>query len=202
MAWVLNDIVLGEFKQEYLEQSILNTLFWEIVAVVGPYLIEIALAELADIIKDALTSMQNDSLVHIEQNWLNITNGIDVELSTSGGVGLIPTVDPAPSYLCVGMKKAVPSRLTRPGSIRVAGMNDSFSDGNQLTVGMEDTSLLVGAILEADQVVAAGPGATLTFSPRVVGRTAIGGFDLARVNPILGIGVPRLTTQTSRKPVL
>lgn len=200
MPWLVNDIIFIEVKQEYLEQSLVNTLFYKIVDIVGTAIVNALLELLAEAIVDFITPAQNSNLDHIEQVMSNLTDGISQHVATYAVSGdRAPTLIAA-SFFAAGMKKSVSSRVTRPGSIRIAGLVEADLSENDLVGTFVTTCLAVGVDLAATVVIDDGQGSVASFNPVIVGRDEFGAFDLARVNDITSVAQPRLTTQNSRKP--
>lgn len=200
MAWVVDDVMLVEVKQTYLEQTIVNTLFYKIIDIVGTAITNALLDLLAEALVDFLTPAQNDDVDHIEQIMTNLTDDISQHIATYQSQGDIASSEPVASFLAVGMKKAVSSRLTRPGSIRIAGQNEAHLIGNSLTGPYITICEGVGVDLAGTVIINDQAGTVATFNPVIVGRDEVGAFDLLRVNDISSVALPRLTTQNSRKP--
>lgn len=200
MPWVVDDVMLIEVKQNYLEQGLVNTLFYRIVDIVGTAITNALLDLLASALVDFIRPAQNNDLEHVEQIITNLTDGLSQHIATVSRVGEITANEPAASFLAVGMKKAVSSRITRPGSIRIAGLIESQFTGNTLGPLYVDIAEAVGETLRDTVIINDQAGTVATFNPVIVGRNTDGSFDITRINDISSIALPRLTTQNSRKP--
>lgn len=200
MAWNVDDVIAIELKQDYIEQSIVNILFYKIVDIVGGIILNELLDLLAETIVDFITPAQNDELDHVEQIINNLTDEISQHLATYSASGAASATNLAASFLAVGLKKGVSSRITRPGAIRIAGLNEGNFVGNELEAGYISTVNGVAVDLGSTLIINDGEGTVATFNPVIVGRNPDGSFDTSRINDVTSFGLPRLTTQSSRKP--
>lgn len=199
MAWALNDIVRMTFRQTYLEQEILNTLFYKIAT-------DPTIADMDEVLEDVtgqivvdLVDAQNDGLEHFEQITDDISNGIDFSVSVNLATGQQVSTSPSNSFMAYGLKKSVATKITRPGSIRIAGVRDEGVTDNDLNAAQITVLNTLGDLLEDDRVGADQGLNDVTFEPVVVGRLPDGSFDLTKINPIVQVHLPRLTSQVSRK---
>ena len=200
MPWVVDDIIAVELKQEYLEQGLVNILFYKIIDIVGTAITNALLELLAEALVDFLTPAQNADLEHVEQVINNLTDGVSQHLAVYSTPGESAAVLPAASFFAAGLKKAVSSRITRPGSIRIAGLVEGSFEANNLSTGFLGILDGVAIDLAATVIINDQAGTVATFNPVIVGRFVDGSFDIGRINDITSVGLPRLTTQNSRKP--
>lgn len=198
MGYSLDDIIQVDYYQDYLEQGVLNSLFYKIVTIAAGAVTEALLNAFCDLVINWIKDLQSSDLTHVGQTVYNLSDGLTVSNFTTVVAGTVTTSDNMASYVAVGMKKSVSSRITRPGSIRITGIKESSVVGNFLTTGAASAFDSVGALLGAPINVVNG-GNDVTFQPVVVGRNADGSFNLAKINYIVDIGLPRLTSQNSRK---
>ena len=200
MPFLTGDIMKAEVKQEYYEQSMLNTLFWRIVEVTAGVIAQSILDALSKFVVDQMAIMQSNNLQHVEQVYDNLTDQVSQLVTTYSITGQAGTTESLASFYAIGMKKVVASRITRPGSIRISGVLETSVDGNSLTAGAVITADAIGVQLAAVTIIDDGAGNIAVFQPVVVGRGLLGVFDLTRINDISAITFPRPTTQNSRKP--
>lgn len=199
MAWNQGDIVSVTFNQQMYEQDMLNKVFWRIVSVVGTVIIEEILDFLLQEFVNSITATQIDALAHTTQTVLNETDGISFVLAQITDPGHIADDGTAASFNAAGLTKVVGTRLTRPGGIRIAGVPASGIQDNDLTSAMIVLYGVFATWLEDSHTYIDSGGGEMTFEPVVVGRTPLGAIDLARVNPVTGVGNIRLTSQVSRR---
>lgn len=199
MPFLPQDIVKIELRQEYLGEEIVNTIFYRIAEVVAGAVVQTVWNTLIDALLDAIEALQSTSLSHVEQVVDNLTDGVSTALITDTRNGTSSGLDVA-AFVAAGWKKSVDSKITRPGSFRLAGLIESQIEGNNLTSTMTSACETAGLFLGGTQIVDDGTGNIVTFEPVVVGRALDGSFDLARINSISTFNLPRLTTQNSRKP--
>lgn len=200
MPWLVDDVLLIEIRQDYLEQSMTNTLFYKIIDIVGTAITSALIELFVQAIVDFLKEAQIQEVDHVEQITSNLTDGLSQQITTYATTGTLAIAMPTASFLAVGMKKAVGSRITRPGSIRISGFNEGSIAGNDIEPAYVSILEAVGDTLAATVIINDQAGSVATFNPVVVGRNVDGSFDVARINDILDVGLPRLTTQNSRKP--
>lgn len=200
MAWDTNDIILINVRQDYLEQSLTNTLFYKVIEITAGLITEAVLDALAKFIVDSLTQIQQNVLTHIEQVFDNLTDGVSQYVSTYFKVGDGSDPDILASFMAIGMKKAVATRVTRPGSIRIAGIGETAASGNSLTGAAATLAVEIGVDLASLTIIDDLGGNIAVFQPIVVGRNVDGSFNLAAINDITSMAFPTLTTQNSRKP--
>lgn len=199
MPWQQDDVISIQFNQTLYQQDLLNKLFWRIVNVVGQIIMEEMLVFLIDEFIDIMIPAQIDSLAHTDQKVLNETDGVSFMLFDELGVGSIADDGEAPSYMATGMTKAIETRITRPGGIRLAGVPSSGVQDNELTPAMTLLYQPIADWLEVEHTYVDSGGGQLTLEPVVVGRAPDGSLDLTRVNKVTSVGNIRLTSQVSRR---
>jgi hypothetical protein len=200
MAWDVDDIISIELRQDYLEQGLVNILFYKIIDIVGTAITNALLDLLVEAITDFITPSQNADLEHIEQIVNNLSDGVSQYLATYNVPGELPANDVVASFFAAGLKKSVSTRITRPGSIRIAGLREAGIEANSLAAAYLAIVDLTAVDLGSTVIINDQAGTVATFNPVVVGRNPDGSFDVARINDITSFGLARLTTQNSRKP--
>ena len=148
----------------------------------------------AEVVGAYMDFLSND-LVAKEIRLNNLTNtqefgikAINLPGSSSG--------DPLPTFVALGLKKSVSTRLTRPGSIRFAGIAEADIAGGVWTNTAKSNGL--AAVVAKDWIVDSGVDSGL-FKPIIVGRNTDGSFNTSVFNNVTSVGQPRVTTQNSRK---
>ena len=145
---------------------------------------------------DAMMPELHDSLVLKEVKLDNLTdrNVFGNRLyNLSGGA----SGDPLPPFMALTLSKAVNSRITRPGSIRVPGMSETSITNGVWTNGQLSGRLAVA--FRTDLVEQSGAPFPFSATPVIVGRNPDGSFDLTRINEVVDFGSPKISTQNSRK---
>lgn len=199
MSWENEHIVSGTLNQSILGKTAINKLFYKIVARTVDIIIEEMLLLLAEVLVTSITSVQSTSLFHSTQNWLDETDGLGSLITSFGRAGVITATEDLPTANAYGMTKAVGSRLTRPGSLRIAGVTEVGAVGNTLNPATIILLDAIGEVLDDTKIIIDSGGNSMTFEPVVVGRLPSGALDLTKVQPILAVSSPRLTTQVSRR---
>lgn len=199
MPWNVGDIIQMICFQEINAQTVINTLYYRVANIDAGDVSDDNLNELAKTIVDFIADTQVDSLLHVEQIFNNLTDGLSQHVSayTTTGIGVDPEY--LPPFNAVGLKKNVASRITRPGSIRIAGIAESSVSQGVLTVAAKAAYTVLGVNIQDAITSVSLDGSIVTYDPVVVGRNPLGQFDLARINDITTIASPRITTQNSRK---
>jgi len=198
MPYQLDDVIQIDFYQEYLAQSVINSLFYKITQIIAGAITDAVIDSICGAIVAWLKDLQSSNLSHIGQTVYNLTDGITTNNFVNTAIGAATTGDDLAAFIAVGMKKSVLTRITRPGAIRIAGIKESSVVGNLLTAGAVTAFETVGNLL-GNNVNGSDSGNTVVFTPVVVGRNIDGSFNLAKVNVLADVGLPRLTTQNSRK---
>lgn len=199
MAWTLDDTLLITLKQRYLEQEIVNALTYVITFTgVGPDMPDI-FTQFAAELTTQLATVQCDLVHHYEQRFDNITDILDFYVADITKNGDLASLEPAASFIAIGMKKAVNFKITRPGSIRIVGLTEAHMFGNSLTPDMQGWAETLGNYLGSVRTFVDSFAVQVSFTPVVVGRDEFGHFDLLRRNIVEDVISPRLTTQNSRK---
>lgn len=199
MAWNLDDTVEIKLFQDYLNEVVINVLHYVITNKVGNPVIATIMNSLASTLVNIFIPVQNSSLTHLEQSFENLTNGLDYYVADNQATGSVSDTNRLASFYSCGMKKNGFTRITRPGSVRVAGMVEENFVGNTIAAGFVTTMNTFGNNLALVRVVSDGAGGSLTFTPIILGRTVFGTPDLSRRNIIEDVITPRITTQNSRK---
>jgi hypothetical protein len=178
---------------------VLNKLFYKVVLKAASLIIEEALDALAQYLIDAFITLQPDDVAHVEQVFLDETDGLGYYVSSYSPTGSVTTATACPSFTAYGMTKKVESRITRPGGIRVVGVTEESVVGNSLTAGAILALLTLGSVLSVPIAVEDLSGEDFVVSPVVVGRLPDGSLDLTKINPVTQVVSPRLTSQVSRR---
>lgn len=199
MPYLPDDILKITLFQQYLGQEVINTLFYKISTVSGPDPDQTYWDFLSNELIDQFVPCQSGALLHYRQLYENLTDGVTFDESFESVAGQLVAGEAGPSFLAVNMTKTGFSKITRKGSIRIAGIGESAFNGNALEPIILTPLDTLGNYLESFQTWQFGMGAALSVQPIIVGRLPTGGFDLARINAIDGIGNPKLSTQNSRK---
>lgn len=200
MAWDNGDVFSIDLKQSYLGSDMINKIFYRIVSQVGPIIIEELLNAIAVILVDAFTQLQVDQLNHTEQVFQNVSNNVDFHISTYTKAGDVLSVDVAPSFMAVGFRKNVTTRLTRPGQMRLSGLNEDISVGNNINPAALPALGLLGVALSTDINVVDSGGGSMLVEPVVIGKIpGTSDYDLARVQRPSSFAPISITTQNSRK---
>lgn len=199
MAWEVNDVISIQLNQTLYGREMLNKLFYRIVAKTTSVIVEEVLAELCEFLVSYLRSVQTSNLTHTDQVVLNESNGIDIFISSFSSTGVLVSGEDAPGFVSMGFVKNVPSRLTKKGSIRIAGQKEDVWVSEVLNPSYQTIVNNLQAVLGSSQVVQDSNTLTMEFEPVVVGRLATGGLDLTRVLPITSVSGVKVTTQNTRK---
>jgi hypothetical protein len=109
-----------------------------------------------------------------------------------------PSGDPAPPFLSIGVRLNVPSRVTRPGQKRYAGMYEVDMQGDTATSGYITLIENAAAATIAGMVLGA-PAATVSLNPVVVKRDPATGGVLTYQSVTSTTVNTRITTQNTRK---
>lgn len=205
MPYVVDDIIKVEVYQTYLEKNMVNSLFYKILSIVSGAVVDAVLEALVEYIVDSFLPLQSEQVSHVGQTVYNLTDDIstlDVAYTViGGGIG----TEFQPSFVAMGWKKAVGTRLTRPGSLRIGGIQEDMSTGNTLNAAYQTIRDNFAAAIGLSKQVDDGSGNVVNFNPVVVGRLESPPdsgkyvYDLTRINILTGLVLPRITSQNSRK---
>lgn len=199
MPYNAGDIVKIELHQLYEEQGLINSLFYKIAEIVAGAVVQKVWDDLIASIISVLRTIQSGSLDHTEQVIYNLTDGVSIDNVNDTRSGLDIVGQNSPSFVSIGLKKVVDTRVTRPGAIRIAGIKQDNYNGNILEASFLADCNTVGDFLGDTQTIDDGAGNIVTFEPVVIGRTLTGAYDLTKINPVFTFALPRITTQNSRK---
>lgn len=202
MAWVEDDIISVRLDQTSQGEDALNKLFYRIVSIVAETIIREVLLALVEQLTGQMAILQTVQWAHVSQQVLNETNGLDFEDYGELEVGVLSDASPVPTYVSVGMTKTVANRLTRPGGIRIGGVVSTAFEGNDLTAAFVDAYKDLGETLASEQVFSDSGVGSITLQPVVVGRNVDGSLDLLRINDVVDVDKPRITSQVSRRKTI
>lgn len=199
MSFTTGNIIELKFAQELFDQEVLNILHYRVDQGGDPDLFEQHLNEYAEALIAVFQPAQALVLSYVSQTWLDLTDGIGYQQSLFTENGTYSAGDNSPSFVAVGLRKAVDSRITRPGSLRIAGITDGMQSGNNLDVNylpmLDDIGDFLRDRWESDDVAAEDQ---MWLKMVVVGRTE-GEIDLSKINTVLSVANPRVTSQTTRR---
>ena len=160
-----------------------------------------AFQQLASHVASNMVIVQNDSTAHVRQEIDNISNGLDFFSQDNLFAGQVSTVNPHSSFVSVGYRKNVATRLTRPGQFRLSGINADVSDGNDIASGAILALGNLGDSLAQAVVYDDGEGNSLIWNPVVVKTSTITTPPTTlTLQPVLTVTATKITTQNSRKP--
>ena len=94
--------------------------------------IETLLDSLETNIVDLLINMQSESLTYVELRIDNLTDTITFDVRSLSQIGANAS-ESEPSYVAGGFRKFVSTKITRPGSMRVAGIPETDVINNNWT---------------------------------------------------------------------
>lgn len=121
-----------------------------------------------------------------------------VPLAEQNGTRTVTGDNVVASFIAVGAKLNVPSRVTRPGSKRFWGWGEADLNGQSVSVTAQTVAQAVLNVAAAPIVLGA-PAALVELAPVVVKRDPSTGLPLAE-QPVAGAVVkPLVTSQVSRK---
>lgn len=199
MAWDTGDVIEVILKQTALEQLCLNVLTFRIgVKDINADETEI-LPQLGQHIIDAMILAQGPDAAHYEQDYNNITTELEFFRTSIIEVGEAGTGEPSASFDAFGLTKVCESRITRPGGMRVCGVTESHTEGNDLTSGMIAILLTMGVSISEPLGFVDQSARGMDFKLYVIGRLPEGGYDLTKQNNVVAMTNPRLTSQVSRR---
>lgn len=199
MPYEVNDVLHLQFEQDYLGANIMNSLWYRVKQIVSGQIVPAVLDSLLTQLIVIIKQLQATTLTHYQQVVVNLSDGLTTDKFNIVRFGDDTTGEEVASFIALGYKKQVSSKLTRPGSLRIAGLREDSVIGNAFPPSVLTAILAIGNSLSGDKSANDGGANSAIFEPVVVGRLPNGTFDLTKVNPVIGFGVPRLTTQNSRK---
>lgn len=199
MAWDIGDIISIQLKQTALGQEMANKLFFEIVTKDVGAIESECLSDVAEDLVNDMTLIQTPGVTHYEQVFLNESNGIDVFVHNYNTPGTASGANPAPSFLAIGYKKNVATRVTRPGSMRVGGVFEEAIEANAIAASWQTVVNNVGVFMGAVQDGVDSGTNHMTFQPVVVQRLPSGAVNPSVYQDVTSIANAKPTTQNSRK---
>lgn len=207
MATNLNDIILVTLEQAFLGQQVINTFTFRVDTVTGSIDIERSL-ELGFIgqVSNVINGIQVDEVTNVAARWDNLTNGLDEGTYVMTGGGLVAGGQPLPSFNAFAFKLVRANKATRNGSKRIAGVPESWTDGNNFTPSEPQYGNVLSAL---DAYVALYDNVGVQqgqMTPIILGRCRLtdvgctpGEFDLTRYSFITDVVGQGVTSQRSRK---
>lgn len=205
MALVEGDIVMITMNGTLFGERCSNVWFYECTDNTGnANLLQVA-QEFRALVWQAWIDLTSEDYKRVNVKIDNLTNGLDFADLPVAGDGLV--LSPAcSSAVAGGFTLSVSTRLTRPGSKRMAGIPEVTVADNLWTPEQADMNILTSAMLNELDLDNLNPAVACMMNPIVVGRFPIthedaGKIDISRFQSITGIHVSAtVTTQTSRRP--
>jgi len=191
------------------DQSIENVFFYN-GGVGTPLATDLAISFESDILP-AIQQVQSEAISYQGIIAINLGDLSDFVTLPVVGNGTLLGADPLPSFSALGFSYKLDTRAVRPGSKRIAGVPEVFTDGNTVidAAYLADVELLRLALL--GNVVSG----SATYSPVVLKRvrTAVSGTvplqytyrlpttdgELVMANVVQVLFNPKVTSQVSRK---
>lgn len=185
-------------QSSYLGQLAYNIFQYEVVSEVG---LGVSMLEfLTQFVVDIVTPVsQLQSELYIWQSLTGKTLDPFDEVAdhtfSQAGIG---TGEPLPAFMAMSFKLNRLSPITRPGYKRFGGVSEGSLTDALWTFDVGDLVAVEEAL--ADPIAVSGDDGSITVRPVIIGRTALGTYDFARVNPVTSASLqPAPTTQNSRK---
>ena len=145
MGWAVDDVITVKLHQFYLSQEVVNKLTYNIV----DFGVSADIDTLLDILETALIDfflpLQVTTLLHYSQRIDNLTDTVSFAQKISGFYGTALGESVA-SFVAAAFKKNVGSKVTRPGSMRMAGISENAMDGNDWDPGSTEKANLQTAL--------------------------------------------------------
>lgn len=205
MSILEGDIIQITMNGELFTERVSNVFYYVAGVVLGtPTLDDLLAVFQTDVVDVWIDIVSEDySLVDIRAD--NLTNELDFFVLglTGGGALLTPSVS---SAVAGAIALRVSTKLTRPGSKRIAGITESQVQDNTWTPDGTLQTLLEVALGSFISTFDVDPSNAVACSPVVVGRFPItdpdaGKIDISRFQLISGVDIKsNVTTQTSRRP--
>lgn len=194
----VDDVIEVVLEQSYFDQQVINVHQFVITDVSGAGTLQDVAEEFRDGIIPSIADEQVSALEYVEIRVNNITDGLEFYILPVSIFGT-DTGESLPSFNAVSVKLFRPTKLTRNGYRRMAGVNGDFVDENNVNSTYRMAIALAFDFLISDTVCGT-PTDTVTIQGAIVGRLANGDYDLTRVQQPSVLQVQELvTTQRSRK---
>lgn len=198
MAWDVDDIIKVTVTQSYLDQTCINTYWYQITVNGGSGSIINWLTAFTTDVLATVRELQDSNLYYTHKKVENITDEVGIYESPMAVQGLLSGTG-LPSYVAGGIRKFVADRKTRGGSLRLAGMTEEAvgqNEWNPNTIHRDACLLALAASVNNGQVGAD----ELEAIPIIYGILKNSDPVEMFANPITSCGVQAyVTTQNSRK---
>lgn len=198
MGWAVNDVVRVKLRATYLAEEIQNILTYNIVtfgvSADIDTLLDVIETQLIDNLMNIVSDAMNWNLIRLDNETDKITFAeriIDVD-------GILVEA-PMPSYVAGGFVKSVSTKVTRPGSMRLAGIVENKVVQNAWTPNTTNIALVETAL---ETILDNGLTSLnkIVLKPIVARETAAGPPAVHLKNDVTAVTHKALiTTQNSRK---
>lgn len=198
MTWAVDDVITIKLHQFYLGQEVINKLTYNIVDFGVSADIDTLLEILESVLIDVFIPLQVSSLLHYKQRIDNLTDTISFveQLTAISGTALGESTS---SFVAAAFKKVVATKITRPGSMRMAGVSENAMSGNTWAPGVTEKANLE-TVLGANITNELSPPENITIAPIIARFSVAGPPDIYLINPVTSVAAsPNLTSQVSRK---
>lgn len=191
------DILAVKFCQKLFGQDV--CMVWTITTQAPSGAIDLTwLAQrLRDVFTPILGALQSQAVVNNNIRIDNLTDGIDFTEVPWSGAGWVGG-EPMPPFVAYGVKLLRGNKTTRTGSKRIPGVVEAANNWGEVADTFQSVHQAAAAAFGSVHALSDTNG-SVNVVPVIVGRKP-GGFDLTRVQPVVGYqAVRRLTTQNTRK---
>ena len=195
----VGDILRITDCQKLFGQDVCNILYYVVSAWTGNLTLEDVIDPFIDTFISGIRTRQNPALAHVNIVVDNLTDGNSFAERSVNIVGANPTAsEPQPSFVAFSVTKKRSSKITRSGSIRIAGVSEGDTDGNDNTLSEAEKAELEDALTSPLTLTDAEGEFTLT--PVIVGTNVVTNEpDVTRYQVFSTALFRGISTQRSRK---